>query len=78
MADDKRSQYQGFYEALTLGIMFPVAIGVGYFLGHWLDGVFGIKPWLTVIGTVLGVAAAFVNLFRTAAQSDGNSSDGNQ
>ncbi len=58
--------------------MFPLAIGVGYLLGHWLDGVFGIKPWLTVICTALGVAAAFVNLFRTAAQSDGNSSDGNQ
>jgi F0F1-type ATP synthase assembly protein I len=78
MADDKRSQYQGFYEALTLGLMFPVAIGVGYLFGHWLDGHFGIKPWLTIIFTAFGVAAAFVNLFRAAAQSDGNSSDGNE
>ncbi len=78
MSDDDRSQYQGFYEALTLGLMFPVAIGVGYVLGHWLDGLFGIKPWLTIIFTVFGVAAAFVNLFRTAAQSDGKPSDGNK
>lgn len=78
MADDKRSQYQGFYEALTLGLMFPLAIGLGYFLGHWLDRGFGSGPWLTIIFTAFGVAAAFINLFRTAAQSDGNSSDGKQ
>jgi F0F1-type ATP synthase assembly protein I len=78
MAEDKQSQYQGFYEALTLGLMFPVAIGVGYVFGHWLDGHFGIRPWLTIIFTAFGIAAAFVNLFRTAAQSDGDSSDGNK
>jgi F0F1-type ATP synthase assembly protein I len=66
MADDKekRSQVQGVYEAVTLGVMFPVAIGIGYLLGHWLDGLLGLWPWLTIIFTALGVAAAFVNLFR--------------
>lgn len=78
MPDDKRAKYQGYYEAATLGLTFPIAIGVGYLLGHWLDGVFGIKPWLTIIFTAFGIAAAFVNLFRAGAASDGNSSDGSQ
>jgi F0F1-type ATP synthase assembly protein I len=66
MADDKekRSQAQAVYEAATLGLMFPVAIGLGYLFGHWLDGLLGLRPWLTIIFTALGVAAAFVNLFR--------------
>jgi len=76
MPDDKRAKVQGIYEAATLGLMFPVAIGVGYLLGHWLDGVFGIKPWLTIIFSAFGVAAAFVNLFRAGGGSDGNSTDG--
>ena len=72
MADDneKKTQYEAVYEAVTLGVMFPVAIGVGYLLGHWLDGLLGLRPWLTIIFTALGVAAAFVNLFRTAARSE--------
>lgn len=72
MADDneKRSQVQAVYEALTLGVMFPVAIGIGYLLGHWLDGLFGLRPWLTIVFTALGVAAAFVNLFRAGSKSE--------
>ena len=71
MPDDKRSQWDAVYEAATLGLAFPVAIGLGFLLGHWLDGLFGLKPWLTIIFTALGIAAAFVNLFRTSAKSDG-------
>jgi F0F1-type ATP synthase assembly protein I len=73
MPDDKRSQWDAVYEAASLGFVFPVAIGLGFFIGRWLDGVFGIRPWLTVIFTVLGIAAAFVNLFRAGGSSDGNS-----
>ena len=78
MADDKekQSQYDAVYQAVTLGVMFPVAIGLGYLLGHWLDRLLGLYPWLTIIFTSMGVAAAFVNLFKTAARSDGNSTDG--
>lgn len=71
MPDDKRSQWDSVYEAASLGLVFPVAIAVGFFLGRWLDGMFGIRPWLTIIFTALGIAAAFVNLFRAAAKSDG-------
>ena len=76
MPDDKRSQWDAVYEAASLGLLFPLAIGIGYLLGRWLDGLFGIKPWLTIIFTVFGIAAAFVNLFRAGAgqDSDGGTS----
>ena len=71
MPDDKRSQWDAVYEAATIGLVFPVAIGVGFFLGRWLDRLFHTHPWLTIIGTALGIAAAFVNLFKAGAKSDG-------
>jgi len=71
MPDDKRSQWDAVYEAASLGLVFPVAIAVGFFLGRWLDGVLGSKPWLTIVLTAAGIIAAFVNLFRAGAGSDG-------
>ena len=73
MADDKRSAYRALYEAATLGLVFPIAIGVGYLLGRWLDSVFGTYPWLTIVFSALGIAAGFVNLFRASARANGNS-----
>ena len=32
--------------------------------GLWLDGRWGTRPWLAVIGVVLGIAAGFYNFFR--------------
>lgn len=47
-----------------VGIQFPVAIAIGYFWGHWMDGALGTEPWLTIIFALFGVIAGFVNLFR--------------
>ena len=44
--------------------MFPIAIGLGFGWGYWMDKVFGTRPWLTVIFTIFGLIAAFLNLFR--------------
>jgi F0F1-type ATP synthase assembly protein I len=73
MPSDKRDKYAAAYEAITLGLVFPVAIALGYFLGRWLDKVFHTSPWLTGIFTLLGIAAAFVQLFRTGRSNDGSS-----
>jgi F0F1-type ATP synthase assembly protein I len=58
-----------------VGIQFPVAMLIGYFWGKWLDTAFGCRPWLTVLFTVLGVAAGFVNLFRITAQASRSEED---
>lgn len=71
---DRSSRNRQLVEVSVLGIMFPLCIGAGYFLGSWLDGRFGTYPWLTFIGSGLGVAAAFVNLFRVVLRSDDGTS----
>ena len=52
-----------------IGIQCPVAIALGYFLGRWLDGLFGTEPWFIIIFALFGIAAGFVNLFRITAQA---------
>jgi len=71
MPDDRKGKWNDIYDAATLGVMFPVAIAVGYGIGYGLDRLFHSKPWCTIIFTVLGIAAAFVNLFREGMKDDG-------
>jgi F0F1-type ATP synthase assembly protein I len=70
MADNKRETADALYQVATIGLVFPVAIALGFFLGRWLDGKLGTWPWLTGILTAFGIIAAFVNLFRTGTKSD--------
>ena len=60
----KRSQYRTMVEAWSLAFMFPLAIGIGFAWGYWMDKWFHSWPWLTAIFTAFGIAAAFLNLFR--------------
>ena len=53
----------------VIGIQFPVAIALGYFFGRWLDGHLGTEPWLTLVFSLFGIAAGFLNLFRITAQT---------
>ncbi|HVT46015.1 MAG TPA: AtpZ/AtpI family protein [Thermoanaerobaculia bacterium] len=66
------SQARQLLEASAIGLMFPIAIAIGFGWGFWMDRLFGTWPWLTVIFTAFGVAAAFVNLFRMASGDDGD------
>jgi ATP synthase protein I len=70
--NDERGWWKAFAEISALGMTFPLAIAAGYGLGWWLDRQFGTWPWLTIVFTVLGIAAAFVQLFRLAARNDRN------
>lgn len=72
--EDKRRQYQQLLDASSIGIMFPVAMGLGYLWGWGMDKLFHTKPWLTIIFTAFGVIAAFINLFRVGMRNDGSSS----
>jgi len=57
-------QASNWLNASIVGIQFPVAMAIGYFWGKWMDGIFGTEPWLTIIFSIFGIIAGFVNLFR--------------
>jgi ATP synthase protein I len=68
---EKQQQYKQLLEASSLGLMFPIAICLGFGAGYGLDKLFGSWPWLTIIFAIFGVIAAFINLFRIGlAQND--------
>lgn len=48
----------------TLGIAMVAAVAIGLAAGYWLDRWLGTSPWLTMVFTLLGIVAAFLNLFR--------------
>jgi ATP synthase protein I len=78
MPDDKkkdRRQYSQLVEASSIGMVFPIAIALGYFWGLGLDKLFGTRPWCTIIFSIFGVIAGFVNLFRAALRSDGTTDE---
>lgn len=64
MRGKDRNEARKLLEASSLAWIFPIAIALGFGWGYGMDKFFGTWPWLTGIFTVLGVIAAFVNLFR--------------
>ena len=72
--EEKRRQTQQLLEASSLGLMFPIAIAIGYFWGLGMDKLFHTTPYLTWTFTIFGIIAAFINLFRTGmGDGDGGS-----
>lgn len=55
-------------EASSIGLAFPLALGLGYLWGSWMDRLFGSEPYLTWIFSGFGVVAGFVNAFRVASR----------
>lgn len=47
-----------------IGTELSVATLIGLYGGYWLDERFGSRPWLTLVGLALGLAAGFKNLAR--------------
>ena len=45
--------------------MFPVSITLGAAFGYFLDRKFGTLPGFSAMFLMFGIAAAFINLFRT-------------
>jgi len=73
----KRSSHQQALEASSLGLMFPLAIGIGFLWGYGMDRLFGTSPWLTAIFSGFGMIAAFVNLFRVSSAAAREDQPGN-
>ena len=57
-------------ELLSVGIMFPACIGIGYGMGYWIDRWAGTQSVFKLVFLLLGIAAAFINLFRVIRWMD--------
>lgn len=53
-------------EASSVGLVFVVAIFLGWGFGRWLDGKFGTDPWLMLLFTLFGIVAGFVEMIKIA------------
>ncbi len=58
-----------------LGIMFPVAIGLGFFVGYQADRWLGTSPWLALAGFFLGMIAAIRSLLQAVTREEGSQAD---
>ena len=64
MTDVEPSVLRQLARLSTIGIALVAATTIGLLMGYGLDRLFGTAPWLTMIFTVFGIAAGFLNLFR--------------
>ena len=57
---------------LSAGLLsFVVALGLGWWVGQWLDRRMGTGPWLTILFVAFGLAAGVLNVYRTISRFTG-------
>ena len=65
---------KAFLKSLALlsqvGITIVACVLIGVFLGRFLDWLLGTTPWLLIVFSLFGVAAAFKSLFDIAKKMD--------
>ena len=65
--DDKRRSFQQLNLILSVGMVFPVSIVIGYGIGYLLDRWLGTTS-LKIVFLLFGVVAGFVNFIRMVSQ----------
>lgn len=53
----------------SVGLEMGLAVTLGWFMGHWLDGKLGTDPYLMLVFLMCGVAAGFKGVLRVARQA---------
>lgn len=69
MKNDTKQMFRdlGFYSSLGFSVALSIFIGLA--LGLYLDRKFGTGPWLMFAGLLLGIAAAYRNLWLAVKKS---------
>ena len=67
MPDEDNKKHREMFKGLSLltqiGFSIVACVLLGVLLGKFLDSVLGTSPWLLLVFSFLGVAAAFRSLF---------------
>lgn len=66
--EDKRQLFSALSIAISLGLTIVVNIGIGLFIGKYLDEKFGLYPWATVGGIILGMATGLWGVYKKVAK----------
>lgn len=67
----KNSVLRAMSFASQVGLTMVACVFIGVFLGKYLDTLFNTSPWLLLLFSLLGVAAAFRSIF-TLAKKNGD------
>jgi hypothetical protein len=51
-------------DLMSMGLVFPIAIVIGFFLGRWVGGLVGHPEGGQWIGLIWGIAAGFWELYK--------------
>ncbi len=63
-----KNENVGMFDLASIGITLALAICIGYFGGKWLGGKLGNAAIGSYIGFGMGVAAGFMEMFRSIAR----------
>ena len=66
----EKDAWKALAELSTIGMTMVLSTVIGLAGGYFLDQWLGTKPWLTLIGLGFGIAAGFVNLFRSVKMAE--------
>lgn len=64
------SAWKGLAELSAIGMTLVVSTVVGLVGGYYLDRWLGTSPFLLIGGLLIGIAAGFVNLFRSVKAAE--------
>ncbi|MBI2158838.1 MAG: AtpZ/AtpI family protein [Candidatus Rokubacteria bacterium] len=66
----EKGTWRALGELSGIGITLVVATVIGLAAGYYADRWLGTAPWLMLLGLGLGIAAGFVNLFRSVSRAE--------
>jgi ATP synthase protein I len=69
---EEKSLFRQLFTVGSVGIQFALSIFVGFYIGYYLDKFLKTFPWFTIVFLILGIIAAFTELFRLAKREDRN------
>jgi len=70
MAPGGDPQWRSLGELASIGMAMVLCTVIGLGAGYWADRWLGTSPWLMLAGLLLGIAAGFVNLFRSVKTAE--------
>jgi len=69
---EEKSLLKQLFTVGAVGIQFALSIFVGFGIGYYLDKFLKTFPWFTIVFLILGIIAAFRELFMLAEKQNRN------